>query len=429
MIVGADATDDRAILADRRAAVRRLPAAGASTTPPSAHPRRGARAAAGRAAAAVARAPPLPGRLADALLRFRATARSWPSAPACCGSMSIPKLAWALAHAVVPGATSTVRRGELLLRVPRPGRQGGRPAAAGAARAPPARRRSPAPACVPVRKVLPFVVADGHRARGRGDGCFRARRACAASLAVLSAIAMQVRLDDAVDLDSFRRRARQLLADGVPPEQVSGAWRGPMAGKACSAMCPSRRSPSTAALQPCRRHRRAVDVITTAIPGASLLYRLLSWRLAHEPALRHDPLDADMMRAQRMAKAVHRDIHKMRAFVRFAQVMDERRARAPCRMDSNPSTASSRPARRLLRAPLRADALSHPHARALRRMGRPCAVVPRGRRPPREAAARCWRATLAHLLRPHLQSRAPQGRDHAARDAAPLLAQPARGPR
>ena len=54
-----------------------------------------------------------------------------------------------------------------------------------------------------------------------------------------------------------------------------------------------------------------------ADPGRfGLLYRLL-WRLVHEPALRHDPLDADRMLAEQMARAVRRAMHKMTAFVRF----------------------------------------------------------------------------------------------------------------
>ncbi len=53
----------------------------------------------------------------------------------------------------------------------------------------------------------------------------------------------------------------------------------------------------------------------------ALLYRAL-WRMAHEPALRHDPLDADIARVRQMAAAVRRDMHKMRAFVRFRPVED-----------------------------------------------------------------------------------------------------------
>jgi DNA polymerase len=51
----------------------------------------------------------------------------------------------------------------------------------------------------------------------------------------------------------------------------------------------------------------------------ALIYRLL-WRLQREPGLRDDPLDADMTRLVHMAQAVRRDIHKMRAFVRFREV-------------------------------------------------------------------------------------------------------------
>ena len=51
----------------------------------------------------------------------------------------------------------------------------------------------------------------------------------------------------------------------------------------------------------------------------ALLYTLL-WRLQHEPALRGDPLDPQWMQADRMARAVHRDQHKMKAFVRFRPV-------------------------------------------------------------------------------------------------------------
>ena len=51
-----------------------------------------------------------------------------------------------------------------------------------------------------------------------------------------------------------------------------------------------------------------------------LLYRLL-WRLVHERGLRDDPLDADRVKAQHMAQAVRRDMHKMKAFVRFRSIV------------------------------------------------------------------------------------------------------------
>jgi uracil-DNA glycosylase len=52
----------------------------------------------------------------------------------------------------------------------------------------------------------------------------------------------------------------------------------------------------------------------------ALLYRAL-WRLTHgEPHLLEIATDADIHALRAMAKAVHRDLHKMRAFVRFREV-------------------------------------------------------------------------------------------------------------
>ena len=52
----------------------------------------------------------------------------------------------------------------------------------------------------------------------------------------------------------------------------------------------------------------------------SLLYRLL-WRLRTAPRLLEDPSDPDVHAARAMAKSIHRDIHKMHAFVRFKEVV------------------------------------------------------------------------------------------------------------
>ncbi|TIV23663.1 MAG: DUF4130 domain-containing protein, partial [Mesorhizobium sp.] len=49
------------------------------------------------------------------------------------------------------------------------------------------------------------------------------------------------------------------------------------------------------------------------------LYRLL-WRLRSEPKLLSIATDPDIRRLEAMEKAVHRDIHKMRAFVRFRKI-------------------------------------------------------------------------------------------------------------
>ena len=92
----------------------------------------------------------------------------------------------------------------------------------------------------------------------------------------------------------------------------------------------------------------------------------------------------------------------------------------------------SRPARRrtrraVLRAPLPCDALVDPHAGSVCALGshrapfhsRPTAV--------RRTARRRDGGAVAHLLREHVQPRAPQPRRDARRDAAPVLERPARG--
>ena len=139
---------------------------------------------------------------------------------------------------------------------------------------------------------------------------------------------MLARLASETDLDGFRAEARALLARLVPPEAVqwttsarnddlfaeaAGAETAPTSGKQFASTVPVPAS----FVQLCAsvgRHREPQRF--------ALLYRLL-WRLVHEPSLRHDPIDADMLLARRMAHAVNHDIHKMRAFVRFRTVQDE----------------------------------------------------------------------------------------------------------
>lgn len=141
---------------------------------------------------------------------------------------------------------------------------------------------------------------------------------------------MQVRLEDPVDLEAFRGHARRLLADGVPPDHVE--WLEGAAAEGAGGLFDASGEGSTDARPPLHVAARqpvpasfvalCADVILHRDPQRfTLLYRLL-WRLVHEPGLRHAPIDADMMQAQLMAKAVHRDIHKMRAFVRFTRVED-----------------------------------------------------------------------------------------------------------
>lgn len=65
----------------------------------------------------------------------------------------------------------------------------------------------------------------------------------------------------------------------------------------------------------------AGDVVCHSDPQRwLLLYRVL-WRLTHgEPRLLDVAVDSDVTALHRLAKAVRRDVHKMRAFVRFREV-------------------------------------------------------------------------------------------------------------
>ena len=71
----------------------------------------------------------------------------------------------------------------------------------------------------------------------------------------------------------------------------------------------------------------------------AFLYRML-WRLRTEPNLLHIQSDPDVRRFEAMEKSVRRDIHKMRAFVRFRRIHDEGDA-SSTPPGSSPTTTSS----------------------------------------------------------------------------------------
>ena len=136
------------------------------------------------------------------------------------------------------------------------------------------------------------------------------------------------------DLDGFRRAARRLLAQQARPEDLS--WHSSddsvqdlFAGvgatpQASHGGLPADTPPHAPAVTvPAEFVQLCQSVILHSDASRfGLLYRLL-WRLQHEPALRHDPLDADRILAGQMAQSVRRDMHKMKAFVRFRTVQDE----------------------------------------------------------------------------------------------------------
>lgn len=139
---------------------------------------------------------------------------------------------------------------------------------------------------------------------------------------------MHARIAHETDLAGFRREARRLVAAQVAPGQVhwtvgetgAGGAHGLFDDAEDDAAALTGPAPVPAPSVPAAFLATCEAVALHRDPQRwSLMYRLL-WRLLHEPTLRYDPLDADMLQAQRMARAVQRDMHKMRAFVRFRPV-------------------------------------------------------------------------------------------------------------
>lgn len=141
-----------------------------------------------------------------------------------------------------------------------------------------------------------------------------------------------ITLESEIDWPGFRREARTLLASLVPPDEV--VWQTP--GHPAPQLWQAEAAPAPLAPAAAHRPLSASRPGRLVVPPAfitlcekvvlhqdpqrfALLYRLL-WRLVHERGLRQDPLDPDRLRARQMLQSVRRDMHKMKAFVRFRPV-------------------------------------------------------------------------------------------------------------
>ena len=127
-------------------------------------------------------------------------------------------------------------------------------------------------------------------------------------------------VDPPWDVDAWRAVARTALLADVKPQDI--AWNGDaqsglLAGIDITKLKETRKAPnvssqflSLAAAVLCHRDMQR----------HALLYRLL-WRIGNgEEQLLSRATDVDVNRAQVLAKAVSRDSHKMKAFVRFREV-------------------------------------------------------------------------------------------------------------
>ncbi|GAB4474097.1 MAG: UdgX family uracil-DNA binding protein [Erythrobacter tepidarius] len=131
------------------------------------------------------------------------------------------------------------------------------------------------------------------------------------------------------DFPFWRERARGLVQCDVPPDRVS--WIEPGGTGDLFAQGPARgekRLPvPPAGAPPVRTSQRFLTVARSAALHSDparfgLLYRVL-WRLQRTPRLMEDMADPEVRRLEELAKSVRRDAHKMHAFVRFREVMEE----------------------------------------------------------------------------------------------------------
>ena len=124
-------------------------------------------------------------------------------------------------------------------------------------------------------------------------------------------------LKSETDFDGWRAEARRLLMAEVRPQDVVWSVGGATDLLASSA------TPPPASTSPFTVPRAFIELAETAILHSdpqrfARLYRLL-WRLREKLGLLQVSVDADVAGVEAMAKSVRRDIHKMRAFVRFRQ--------------------------------------------------------------------------------------------------------------
>ncbi|AXJ94829.1 MULTISPECIES: UdgX family uracil-DNA binding protein [unclassified Sphingomonas] len=127
------------------------------------------------------------------------------------------------------------------------------------------------------------------------------------------------------DFDAWRDAARTLAAADVPPDDV--VWQVGDAPADLFAAAGDAAVDAAPAATGFSVPRGFVDLARSVVPANdperfALLYTLLM-RLRRQPGLLADKADPLVRRLETLAKAVRRDIHKMRAFLRFREVGED----------------------------------------------------------------------------------------------------------
>ena len=138
-------------------------------------------------------------------------------------------------------------------------------------------------------------------------------------------MSLRICLPAADDTEAWRDAARGLILAGVAPDDVAWEETGPSAGDLfaqATAPIPAPRPHAPAV----RASKAFLGLIRMALlhhdpRRFDLAYRLL-WRLQERPRAAEDAADPLVRRLDQLARPVRRDIHKMRAFLRFRGVVD-----------------------------------------------------------------------------------------------------------
>lgn len=130
-----------------------------------------------------------------------------------------------------------------------------------------------------------------------------------------------VTLDAEDDFEGWRTAMRTLVLEGVMPDQV--IWQ---VGKAASDLFATPGPVVTPPPGSFSVPRPFIDLADKAIlhtdPERFALLHTLLVRLRAQPKLMDDQADPLVRKLENVAKAVRRDIHKMRAFVRFRELQE-----------------------------------------------------------------------------------------------------------
>jgi len=141
-----------------------------------------------------------------------------------------------------------------------------------------------------------------------------------------------ITLDSDTDFEGWRQAARALVLNGVRPSDVT--WTTPgLAPELFEPLIPTPLpdAPQATLQTTFNVSAKFVELAQSAIlhrdpERFAILYRLL-WRLRGHHELLTVATDPDVVQVTAMARAVHRDQHKMEAFVRFREIGREHRSR------------------------------------------------------------------------------------------------------